>query len=218
MGKEETLKNTLIQAVIEYVRAKHAETIDKAYSYFWDEKEPTDFLRGASLTLGFMNFEDWLVFDYKANNKKETFIDIYCKEKQLEEDEVELLKRIKDSNVSLYEVASVSKDKRIIIKDLLLDGEYSLKQKHLTRGLKKGDIFGTRLLSLDKGSVMSGCVYPFRQEDKKKVLKYIEKMFGRYTRNEKPNGTMKEFLKDYGDIINIAWMSIILNQVEDYES
>jgi len=215
MAKEETLKNTLIEAVIEYVRANHAEVIDKAYSYFWDEKEPTEFLSGTALTLGFMNFEDWLLFDYKANDKKETFIDIYCGEKQLTEDEAELLRQIKDSNVSLYEVASVSKDKRIIIKDLLLDGEYSLKEKKLTRGLKKGDIFGTRLLKLDKGYVMSGCVYPFRKEDKEKALNFIEKMLKRYTKNERPGGTMKEFLKDYGDIINIAWMGIILNQVED---
>lgn len=214
MGKEETLKAALFQSIIEYVRANHSETIDKAYSFFWDEKEPAEFLRGTALTLGFMNFEDWLVFDYKANDKKETFIDIYCREKQLKEEEIKLLKRIKDSNVSLYEVASVSKDKRITIKDLLSDGEYPLKEKKLTRGLKKGDIFGTRLLNLDKGYVMAGCVYPFRKEDKKKVLHFIGKMLRRYVNNEKPSGTMKEFLRDYGDIINIAWMNIILNQLE----
>ena len=41
---------------------------------------------------------------------------------------------------------------------------------------------------------MSGSVYPFRTEDKKTVLEYVNRMFGRYTKNENPNGTMKDFL------------------------
>ena len=40
MGKEETLKANLVQTVINYVRASHADAIDKAYEYFWDEKDP----------------------------------------------------------------------------------------------------------------------------------------------------------------------------------
>lgn len=215
MGKEETLKTELFQEIIEYVRASHAAAIDKAYEYFWDEKSPEEFLSGTALAVGFINFEDWLLFDYRVNDKKETFLDVYISEKNPKDDEVSLLNKIKDSLLSLHEVTSVAKDKRIMIKDLLLGGEFSLKDKKLTRGLKKGDIFGARLLNIDKHVVMSGCVYPFRADDKKKILAYIEKMFSRYKRNEKPDGTMRDFLKDYGDIINIAWMNIILNQLED---
>ncbi len=212
MGKEETLKTDLFQSIINYIREHHAEAIDKAYEYFWDERQPSEILQGTALTIGFMNFEDWLIFDYKSGEAKEPFIDIYIKSKELKEDEKSLLNKVKGTGISLYEVVSVSKDKRITLKDLLLGGEYIMKDKNLTRGLKKGDIFATRLLNLDKGYVMSGCVYPFRSADKKKVLEYIDRMFSRYKRNENPEGTMKEFLKDYGDIINIAWMSIILNE------
>jgi hypothetical protein len=212
MGREEKLKTELLQSIISYVRGNYSDKIDKAYTYFWDEKNPDEFLSGTALALGFINFEDWLLFDYKVNDKKETFIDIYIREQKVTEEKIELLKRIKSTTMSLYEVVSVSKDKRIIIKDLLLDGEFSLKDRRLTRGLKKNDIFAARLLNLDKGYVMSGCVYPFRPMDKKNILAYIERMFGRYRRNENPDGDMKGFLKDYGDIINIGWMEIILNQ------
>lgn len=215
MGKEETMKAAFIQAVINYVRANHTEAIDKAYEYFWDGKNPEDFLKETSLALGFINFEDWLVFDYKANENKETFIDLYIRSnKELKDEEAAVLNKIKNAHIGIYEVKSVSKDKKIMLKDLLFDGEAILRDKMLTKGLKKGDIFAARLLSLDKTHVMSGCVYPFKAEDKKGVLGYMDRMFGRYKRNEKPDGTMKDFVKDYGDIFNIAWMNIILNQIE----
>lgn len=212
MGKEERLKTDLFQSIINYIREHHAEAIDKAYEYFWDERQPSEILQGTALTIGFINFEDWLLFDYKSGQAKETFIDIYIKNKTLTGEEKDILNKIKGIGLSLYEVVSVSKDKKITLKDLLLDGEYLLKDKNLNRGLKKGDIFAARLLNLDMKYVMSGCVYPFRSADKKKVLDYIDRMFSRYKRNENPEGTMREFLKDYGDIINIAWMSIILNE------
>jgi len=56
---------------------------------------------------------------------------------------------------------------------------------------------------------MSGSVYPFRTEDKKTVLEYVNRMFKRYKKNENPNGTINDFLRDYGDVFNMAWMRII---------
>lgn len=109
---------------------------------------------------------------------------------------------------------SVSKDKKVTLKDLLLGGETVLREKAITKGLKKGDVFAARLLPLDKGHVVSGSVYPFRAEDKKTVLEYVNRMFRRYTKNENPKGTMKDFIKDYGDVFNMAWMNVILNQLE----
>ena len=73
MGKEESLKTDLVSSIIQFVRENHAETIDKAYKYFWDDNTPDEFMGGTALSLGFLNFEDWLIFDYKVNNEKETF-------------------------------------------------------------------------------------------------------------------------------------------------
>jgi hypothetical protein len=211
MGKEESLKTELICSIIQFVRENHAETIDKAYKYFWDENNPDEFMGGTALSLGFLNFEDWLIFDYKVNNEKETFIDIYMKAHSLKKHEIDLLNRMKDSVISLYEVSSVAKDKRILLADLLMNSEHTLRDKALTRGLHKGDIFATRLLTLDGKTCMSGCVYPYTAEQKKTVLTYVDKQFKRYTKNVKQDGSMRDFLKDYGDVLNIIWMSLIMN-------
>src|SRR5574340_1486761 len=133
MGKEESLKTALVGSIIQYVREKHADTIDKAYKYFWDDQNPEEIMGGTALSLGFLNFEDWLIFDYKVNVEKETFIDIFIKENPLAAAEISLLKRIKESVISLYEVASTAKDKRIILKDLLMEEEHTLRDKSLTR-------------------------------------------------------------------------------------
>ena len=212
MGKEENLKAGLFQSLIRYVRENHAEAIDKAYEYFWDGNQPDEFMGGIALELGFINFEDWLVFDYKVNEENETFIDIYAKNSGgLKEEESALLQKIKGSVLSLYEVASVSKDKRIRLKDLLLGGEYSLKDRSLTQGLSKGDIFAARLLDLDDSHTMSVCVYPYSAAQKKKVLDRINIEFGRFVRNVNPDGTMRDYLKNYGDIFNLIWMDFIIN-------
>lgn len=212
MGKENDLKANLCQSLICYVRENHAEKIDKAYEYFWDNNYPEEFLGGTALELGFLNFEEWLIFDYKANTEKETFIDLYVKDNNgLKDDEVKLLNKIKYSVLSLYEVSSVSKDKRISLKDLLLGGEFSVSQKTLSKGLKKDDIFAARFLNLDNKQIMSQCVYPYTSGHKKNILGYIDNQMKRYKRNENPDGTMKDFLKDYGDTFNIIWTNLILN-------
>lgn len=211
MGKEESLKAGLVCSVIQFVRENHADTIDKAYKYFWDEQTPEEFMSGTALSLGFLNFEDWLIFDYKVNKEKETFIDIFIKNNKLKDDETTLLNSLKDSVISLYEVSSVAKDKKLTLKDLLMDSEHILRDKSLTRGLNKGDIFATRLLTLDKKTCMSGCVYPYSADHKKTVLVYVDKQFKRYTKNVNPGGTIRDFLKDYGDVLNVIWMTMIMN-------
>lgn len=216
MGKEEDLKSKLFNSIIHYVRMNHANNIDKAYEYFWEEQHPDEIMSGTALELGFHNFEDWLLFDYRANENRESFIEIYIKgNKELKAEEQALLEKMKSALLSLYEVVSVSKDKRILIKDLLMGGEFSLRDKNLTRGLKKGDIFATRLLNLDGNTVMSGCVYPYSTDRKKSVLNNIDKQFKRYVKNVNPEGTMKDYLRDYGDIFNLIWLHFILDAAQE---
>ena len=40
MGKEESIKAGLVCSIIQFVRENHADTIDKAYKYFWDDQTP----------------------------------------------------------------------------------------------------------------------------------------------------------------------------------
>ena len=212
MGKEESIKTKIFQAAINYVREKHPQAIDAAYKYFWDDQQPDEFMGGVALELGFINFEDWLIFDYKANDDKETFLSIYGKsDPSPGAGESVVIDKIKDSVLSLYEVASVTLDKRVLLKDLLLCCEFSLRDKTLTRGLKKGDMFATRLLNLDGNNVMSGCVYPYGADQKVRILRYIDRQFGMYKRNVCPDGTMAGYLKDYGDVFNLIWMNFIID-------
>jgi hypothetical protein len=212
MGKEEDLKTRLVQSIIEYVRQNHKDIIDKAYEYFWDENYPEEFLKGTALEIGFINFEDWLIFDYKVNDDKESFVHLYVRSNnRLKDEELKIIEKARDSVLSLYEVESVSKDKRVLLKDLLRSGEFYLRDKSLARGLKKGDIFATRLLNLDGKHVMSRCVYPYTPSQKKAVLDYVDRQYNRYRKNMDTEGTIEEFLKDYGDVFNIIWMNFILN-------
>jgi hypothetical protein len=212
MGKEEDIKTELARTIMERAREQHVEAIDRAYEYFWDSNHPDEFLNGTALALGFVNFEDWFIFDYRANELGETFLDLYAKDNQcLSGEESSVISRMRDSVLSLYEVASVSKDKRVLLKDLLLGEEVSLREKTLTRGLKKGDLFAARILELDGRQIMSGSVYPYLQSQKKRVLGYAEKQYARYKRHVNPEGTMREYLKQYGDVFNLIWMQLIVD-------
>jgi hypothetical protein len=212
MGKEEDIKTEIARTIMERAREKHVEAIDKAYEYFWDSNHPDEFMNGTALALGFVNFEDWFIFDYKANEMGETFLDLYAKDKQCpSREESSVLSRMRESVLSLYEVASVSKDKRVLLKDLLLGEEVSLREKTLTRGLKKGDLFAARILQLDGRHVMSGSVYPYLQTQKKRVLAYVEKQYSRYKKNVNREGMMREYLKEYGDVFNLVWLQLILD-------
>ena len=218
MGKEAKQLKKLFQDTMQYVRINHPDVIDTAYAYFWDGENPDEYLGGTALSLGFHNFEDWLVYDYKVSEEGETLTDLFIKDrKDLSDDDAALLRKAKASVLSLYEVASVSKDRRVLLKDVLLDGEVELREKSLTKGLNKGDLFATRILKLDGLDVMGSCVYPYSVNQKKQVLAYIEKQFKRYTRNVKPGGMMKDYLKDYGDVFNIIWMNFIIVPPEKKE-
>ncbi len=156
-----------------------------------------------------------MVFNYTVNEEGETFTDLFMKSRTLSENAASLLCRAKDSVLSLYEVSSVAKDKRVLLKDVLLDREVDLRDKAMTQGLKKGDLFATRILNLDGKDVMGGCVYPYLSAQKQQILVYIARQFKRYTKNVKHDGTMKEYLKDYGDVFNLIWMNFIIEPPEE---
>lgn len=218
MGKEAKQLKELFNDIIHYVRLNHTEAIDKAYSYFWEEQNPDEFLGGSALTLGFHNFEDWMIFDYKVDEEGNTYIDLFIKDhKDLDSKTADLLLRVKNSVISLYEVTSVAKDKRVLLKDILLESEHELREKSLTQSLRKGDLFATRLLWLDNMDVMSPCVYPYKAGQKKQLLAKVDKQFRRYVRNVKTDGTMRDYLKDYGDIFNLIWMEFICEPAEKPE-
>lgn len=193
----------IIQDVIAYVRARHAKEIEAAYEHFWEEDSPEEFLQGTALDVGFMNFEDWLIFDY-AGPGGETFVERYLKDNEVPEEVAKVLGRMGGSLLSLYEVKSPLPE--IVLTDLLLGEEITLSAN--LPGLKLGDVFATRVFKLEGGeNVMAKCVYPFGHTHKDAALEGVQVQFKRYQKNEQPGGTMREFLGKYSESINTVWMS-----------
>jgi hypothetical protein len=129
----------------------------------------------------------------KKNGK--TLIDLYTEHnRKLSLDEHRILTLMKNSVISLYEVQEVFSEKGLLLKDLLLGGEYGVKEKAATRSLRKWDIFAARLLHIDGSYIMSGSVYPYPLKQKEMIIEDIKAEFGDY-RLDYPDATLDEFLK-----------------------
>ena len=125
-------------------------------------------------------------------------------------DEHNVLNMMENSVMSLYEVREIFPEKGFLLKDLLLSGEYDVREKLATRSLKKWDIFATRLLHVDGKYIMSGAVYPYHLRLKEIMLADIRDEYEVY-RNEYPDAAMDDFLKKNNDMFNFYWYDVIQN-------
>jgi len=119
---------------------------------------------------------------------------------------------MKNSVISLYEVQEVFPEKGLLLKDLLLGGEYDVKEKLATRSLSKWDIYAARLLYIDGKYIMSGSAYPYPVKQKERILEDIHAEFEDY-RQEYPEGAMDDFLKRESEIFNFYWYDLIRNPI-----
>jgi hypothetical protein len=204
MGQD--IRAELFQSVINFARANHADLIDKAYEDFWEEDDPEDFLSGTALSLGFINFEDWFICDYKTEDGK-SVVDLYIDASEgLEEKGLRNLTAMKDSYISIYEVISIND--RVTLKDLLIDEEFTAEHESL-KSLNKGDIFASRFIAMGEERVMSRCVYPYSNEAKDQLLKNIGTILNRYLKNKNPEGTVRDFVKEESYAFNLLWLDNI---------
>jgi hypothetical protein len=193
----------IFNSLIWYVRENHQEAIDRAYEFFWEEDLPEDFLGGTALDIAFINFEDWLLCDY-LDPEEGRLIDLYIKEKEPDAGTSEVLRAMKESFISLYEV--VSSNGEVLLRDLILGEEARIKGPD---ELKKGDVFATRFIEVGGERFMSRCVYPFSGNSKDAVLADIDAQFKRYIKNKNPEGTMRQFLKEESHVFNTVWVTSI---------
>jgi hypothetical protein len=204
MGRD--IRAELFHSFINFARANHADLIDKAYEYFWEEDDPEDFLGGTALSLGFINFEDWLICDYKTEDGK-SITDLYTDASEgLEEKDLRTLEAMKDSYISIYEAVSVGD--KVTLKDLLLDEEFTTEHESL-KSLNKGDIFASRFIAMDGERIMSRCVYPYSNEAKDHVLENFGVIYKRYLKNKNPEGTVRDFIKEESYTFNLLWLDNI---------
>lgn len=211
-GKEETARKRLVANLLTFYNRQHKETIEEAKEIFWGDFVPQNYLEGHALDIAYQNFFEWICFDFIIDpDRSKTLIDLYTEQnKNLTQDEHAVLTKTKNSCISLYEVQEVFPEKGLLLKDLLMGGEFDVKEKSATRELKRWDIFATRLLLIDGQYIMSGSVYPYHIRFKNRILDDIMDAYREY-REEVPDGTMDMFLKESGEIFNFHWYFPIQN-------
>jgi hypothetical protein len=203
MGQD--IRTELFESIMNFARTNHAELIDKAYEYYWEEDDPEDFMGGTALGLAFINFEDWFVCDHRTEDG-ESIIDMYRDASEgLSEDDLKALEAMRDSHLSIYEV--VASGDQVALKDLVLDEEFTTEHDSL-KSLKDGDVFASRFINLDGERVMSRCVYPFSTGAKDHVMENFGIALKRFMKHE-PEGTVRDFIKKYSYTFNILWLDNI---------
>lgn len=198
------MKEELYNSVMEYAREKFPGEIDAAYDYFWEEEDPSEFLMGLALDIAFVNFEDWLVCDYKPREGK-GFIDRYIDDKNPASEPRAVLEAMRNSFISLYEV--VSGNEGLILNDLALGRQLTVSDVRLN-GLGPGEVFAARVFKSGGILVLGRCVYPFGSR-KDQALSFLEKQFNRYIKNKNPGGDTETFLREESYVFNTLWVSCL---------
>ncbi len=212
IGKEESVKERIVQDILGLAKNRFGNYIDDAYDYFWDDFDPEKELDKNLLEFSNINFWEWVVYDWIPDEDDgRTLIGHFMENnKRLTHDDLMVLNMMNNTVLSLYEVQEVFPEKGLLLKDLLIGGEYDVREKLATRQMKKWDIFAARLLHLDGKYTLSGCAYPYHLRQKERILSTINEMFEDY-RKAYPDAAMDDFLKAEGDIFNFFWYEIIQN-------
>lgn len=211
VGKDELIKQRLVQDILAFVKKKYKDRLDEALDFFWEDFVPEDYLDHAGLVMTDINFWEWIVFDWQPDDDGKTVIDHYLKANQnLGDSEMNVLAIMNEAVISLYEVQDVYPEEGLLLKDLLLGGEYEVSEKSATHYLKKWDILATRLLRLDGRHIMSGCGYPYPLGQKEGIIDFIKRDYKNY-KQEFPKADKKKYLKDTSDMFNFFWYDIIQN-------
>ncbi|MHB1679400.1 MAG: YecA family protein [bacterium] len=223
IGRELTIQNKLIKDLIEFYHKNYMETVEYAKSLFWEDFNPEDYLtEDYEIEIANINFMEYLVYDFIVDYKNEkTVIDKYLETRNnagshrslnnsLTFEEIGILTKMKDSFLSLFEVKEVFKGEGLLLKDILTNKEYDVKEKSATESLVKWDILATRLIYLDEKYIMSGSGYFYPLMKKKEILNNIKLEYKDYKKIY-PNAQVTEYLKKNGEIFNSFWYSLYSN-------
>ncbi|MHB1647021.1 MAG: YecA family protein [bacterium] len=220
VGREELMQRRLIKNLIDFYYQNYGETIELASFLFWEDFNPADYLKDASLERANINFTEYIIFDFIVNEENDkTLIDSYIetygnsgnsRNSNLSFEEIEILKMMKNSYISLFQVKEVFEGQGLFLEDILINKEYDVSEKLATESLSKYDILATRLLYLDGKYIMSGSGYPYPLIKKQEILNEI-KLDYKYYKKEYPNTTIAEYLKKNGNNFNTFWCEMFTN-------
>lgn len=205
-GTDEFLKSKIVQDLLEFSKNNYKDAIDEAFEFFWHDFNPFESNDKELVDFCETNFMEWFIYDWEIDEDTgKTIIDIYLKENpRLIQDEITVLKRMRDAYISLYEVQAVFPEQGLLLKDLFSNEEFMVKERLATRSVRKWDIFATRLIYIDEKYIISGCVYPYPLNNKENIINHINKCYQDY-KKESPSATFKQFLKKCSFIFNDIW-------------
>ncbi|MBI5664790.1 MAG: SEC-C domain-containing protein [Nitrospirae bacterium] len=211
-GREDIIRARVVQDLLKFFNQNFADSLADARDIFWNDFVPEEHLDDTTLPLADTNFWEWVVHDFLIDEEDEkTLIDLYLESgSRISIDEHRVLSMMNNSVISLYEVQEVFPEKGLLLKDLLLGGEYDVREKAATRSARKWDIFATRLLYVDGVYIMSGAVYPYHLKQKAWILKDIHASFEDY-KEDFPDDALDVFLKTNSDLFNYHWYYPVLN-------
>ncbi len=203
------LLNSAFNSVIEYLRESAAEEIDDAYDFFWEEEDPEDILGGTALGIAFINFEDWLVCDYRRKALHESLIDVYIKAKKPDGRTSSVLTAMRDSVLSVYRVKAIGEGS-CAVEDMLGGGESALTGTAVPK-LRQGDIFGGRIFEFEGRNLLGRGIYPFNESNLDRAKVFFDKELKRYMRKH-PDGTLRQMLKEEAYYMNVVWLNCLLTR------
>jgi len=196
----------LYNDIITYARENYADELDEAYDYFWEEEDPTDYYMGTVLDLAFVNFEDWMVCDYRPREGK-GFIDRYIEDKTPDAEKKALLESMRDSIVSIYEVMS-SDNGSLNLHDLARENDIQLPSENL-ESLKPGEVFAARIIEHKGEKSLGRGVWPFGAQRKDQAMGFFNAHVERVRKNRSTDENMDSLLKQDSYIFNNIWLSCL---------
>jgi hypothetical protein len=207
--REDSMRAAFVDRALAYFKRHYRDKLAEAHDFFWDDFDPKQHFGADEVEVAEISFWDWLIYDWQSEEDGKTLIHLYLENtKKLSNEETAVLQKMRDAVLSLFEVLEVYPEKGFRLKDLLLGGEYDVKEKMATRSLRKWDIFGARLLHFDGQYGLSGSVYPYPVSEKDPILKHLKECF-RDHKKDHPDTTMRDFLKQNGVVLNYCWCEIV---------
>jgi len=211
---ESSIKKRQVEDILAYLRRHHMDAVEEAGDVFWDEFDPDEHLSGGIHDMAVTNFFEWAVHDARAdydNDDSKTLLELYIEDnaRRLDADELAVLNKMRDSCLSLYEVEEVYPEEGLLLRDLLLGGEFDVREQIATRYLNKWDIFAARVLQFDGDYILSGSIYAYHRSLKERLVKAFKDDY-KFFKRENPGATMRDYLKEDGDMFNYYWYEPIL--------
>jgi len=207
VGPQEILESRLVEDLMRFASKQYQESLEEAYDRFQGGKRREEGFSAEMPVFVEINFHEWFVFDRPVDQSGEkTLIDAYIdSNKRLTQDELEILAKMNSAVISLYEVQEVFPNEGLLLKDLLEDGEYQVREKKATEALCRWDIFAARLLNLDDKFLMSGCVYPFPRHQKESTIRSLVSAFNKCKKTH-PEASLTQVRKIAGKTFNDLWL------------